>query len=54
MEQNYERKMRQTLVRAVLFDIILASIKSVGSINTADEKKLNLVVHEELNKALAQ
>lgn len=48
---NYEALMRQTLVMAICYDMAMAAIQSVGSINTADHKTVHLVVYEALRQA---
>lgn len=54
MIPNYETVSRQALVLAICHDLIMAAIKSVGSVNTTDDSKLNIVVRDELFKALSK
>lgn len=54
MIPNYESISRQALVLAICHDLVMASIKSIGSVNTADDSKLNIVVRDELFKAMTK
>ena len=54
MIQNHETILRQTLILAILHDIVLSAVKSVGSVNTMDENKLQLITHDEICNALNQ
>lgn len=48
---NHEAIKRQALTLAVCYDLVLAAVQSIGTVNTADQDKISLIVQEAIKNA---
>lgn len=51
MGQNHEEQMRRTVAMLICLDLVNVAVRSLGTVNTADQSKIGPIVFDEVVRA---